>query len=649
MIDYGLFDALLDSIFVINTEKAIVYCNEAGAELAESSVKRLTRGKLFYDIFQIEDQSLFMTKDGEVGRDTPVPMTEVNYKLSSGKEGAFQVSIRPFEIPSGEKHWILVIRDVTLEEVLAGKYRAELEQKEDVIVELRKAQQELEAYSKNLEAMVEERTAEVKSANKMLNAIMNSLGQGFLTFDRSGQCSNIFTKACEDILESAPLGKKIWDVLGLGTTDRQQFTMWMQAVFDESLPFDSLKGLAPNTYNHTLNRFITLDYFAIRKGQESDSTIENLVVVATDKTTEHETNIALEREKLYAKMIIKLVLHKKQFNQFLSSVENYFDLLTTLSKAAHFDHRETFRILHTLEGEAGAFSVEEIRQAARGCQEVIEPLKSGDASYAKVVDSYKEQLKILRQTHQNFMQTNQELFNSIGLYDDHIEINADELDRFLEKVQSAGISAELCEGFRQELMKQPIERVFAHYADTVKNVANKQGKKVVLTVNGSGIKLVTDEYDELFSVMVHAFRNAVDHGIEMPEERLEYKKPAEGHILVDVCELQESSGPTLKIIIKDDGKGIDPDMIRRRLREKASNVDISQLNDQQVIQHIFDAGFSSRDEISEFSGRGVGMDAVKHSAEKLGGSVWIESQRGKGTTLTIQVPFLRNLIRQRAA
>src|SRR5690606_1061623 len=135
--------------------------------------------------------------------------------------GKLQVTVQPFA-DQQDKRWIIIMHDVTLEETLHSKYQAELEQ-------VQQANAKLENYSKNLEHMVEERTAEVRTANRMLNAIMNSLGQGFLVFDAKGICSNIFTKACTEILECEPAQKPIWQVLKLKDAELNNFIMWIQA------------------------------------------------------------------------------------------------------------------------------------------------------------------------------------------------------------------------------------------------------------------------------------------------------------------------------------------------------------------------------------------------------------------------------------
>ena len=99
---------------------------------------------------------------------------------------------------------------------------------------------------------------------KKRNPILIYFRLGFLVFDSTGKCSNIFTRACEDILETIPVGKNIWDVLKIAKIDLEAYDLWLKAIFSEKLPFHAMKSLGPDKYIHTKGRSIHLDYFPIR-------------------------------------------------------------------------------------------------------------------------------------------------------------------------------------------------------------------------------------------------------------------------------------------------------------------------------------------------------------------------------------------------
>ncbi|MNL22458.1 Chemotaxis protein CheA [compost metagenome] len=157
----------------------------------------------------------------------------------------------------------------------------------------------------------------------------------------------------------------------------------------------------------------------------------------------------------------------------------------------------------------------------------------------------------------------------------------------------------------------------------------------------TGIPVLSEIYSSLFGSFVHAFRNAVDHGIETPNERVKNGKPEAGHIKVSFSLIKDHGHQNLRIVVKDDGAGVDPEKIRARLAQK--NIDTSRESDSQVIQHLFDSQFSTKEQVTETSGRGVGMDAIKIAAEELDGHAWVESEKGKGTSLFVEVPYYQTL------
>ncbi len=120
----------------------------------------------------------------------------------------------------------------------------------------------------------------------------------------------------------------------------------------------------------------------------------------------------------------------------------------------------------------------------------------------------------------------------------------------------------------------------------------------------------------------------------MPEERLCVGKPEEGHLYLSVQEFEKDNHDWVRITLKDDGGGIDPHIIKSKMNSEKTKG----LSDHEIIQLIFEDGFSSKDEVSDFSGRGVGMSAIKYEAEAIGGKVWVDSTLGKGTTLTLEIP-----------
>jgi two-component system chemotaxis sensor kinase CheA len=184
---------------------------------------------------------------------------------------------------------------------------------------------------------------------------------------------------------------------------------------------------------------------------------------------------------------------------------------------------------------------------------------------------------------------------------------------------------------------QPIGRLFKKYPRLARDLARSLGKDVELVLVGEETEMDKTMIEDLNDPLVHLVRNAVDHGVETIEGRVAAGKPEKS--IVELSARQE--GDHILIIIADDGRGMRPEVIRNKAIEKGlitSEVG-NTLDETQCLELIFLPGFSTKDEISSVSGRGVGMDVVKTNIQKLNGVLNIQSEFGKGTVITIQLPL----------
>ena len=184
---------------------------------------------------------------------------------------------------------------------------------------------------------------------------------------------------------------------------------------------------------------------------------------------------------------------------------------------------------------------------------------------------------------------------------------------------------------------QPIKKVFGRFPRVVRDLARSLNKEVNLELHGEETDLDKNLVEALADPLVHLVRNAVDHGIEMPDARERSGKSRAGTITLAA----RQEGDHILLTIEDDGGGMDPGVLRRKAVEKGVlTQDVAErLTDTECFNLIFLPGFSTKDQISDISGRGVGMDVVKTRIAQLNGVVEIFSQLGKGTTLSIKVPL----------
>ena len=216
---------------------------------------------------------------------------------------------------------------------------------------------------------------------------------------------------------------------------------------------------------------------------------------------------------------------------------------------------------------------------------------------------------------------------------------AEELQGVTERVSR--IVSQLQEALTRTRMV-PLNVVFARFPRLVRELARSMNKRVQLKIEGEDTEIDRALVEKLNECLVHLIRNAIDHGIEPPDERTAAGKPPEGLIEISAS---QSEGSVI-VVVRDDGRGIDPNKIRRKAIERGllTEEQASSLSDEDAIQFIFRSGFSTKEEVSEVSGRGVGMDAVKAAMEQIGGTIDLHSQIGAGTTVTLRLPLTLAII-----
>ncbi len=212
--------------------------------------------------------------------------------------------------------------------------------------------------------------------------------------------------------------------------------------------------------------------------------------------------------------------------------------------------------------------------------------------------------------------------------------------KFRSTAQNLGrITGELQEGVMRIRMV-PISQIFSRFPRLVRDLSKTLGKKVSLVIEGEDTELDKSVIEDLLDPLMHSVRNALDHGVEMPEERAAAGKPEEGMVLLKAS----NEGNMIVIEIADDGKGIDVEAVRQKAIDRGIIHPSKSLTDIEAYNLIFDPGFSTAQNITNISGRGVGLDVVRTQIEKLNGMVTVWSQRGKGTKFTIKLPLTLAII-----
>jgi len=188
-----------------------------------------------------------------------------------------------------------------------------------------------------------------------------------------------------------------------------------------------------------------------------------------------------------------------------------------------------------------------------------------------------------------------------------------------------------------QVRMMPVGVIFQRFPRLVRDISRRLGKEVELVIEGEETEADKNVIEALADPLIHILRNSLDHGLEIAQVRLAAGKPATG--VLKVSARQESDQVILEI--SDDGAGIDPQRVRAKAIERGlvTADGASSLSDHEAVQLVFLPGFSTAEQVSDLSGRGVGMDVVRTAVERVGGTVTLASERGRGTTLTLSLPL----------
>jgi two-component system, chemotaxis family, sensor kinase CheA len=186
----------------------------------------------------------------------------------------------------------------------------------------------------------------------------------------------------------------------------------------------------------------------------------------------------------------------------------------------------------------------------------------------------------------------------------------------------------------------PLQSELMRFQRLVRDLSKEQKKEIDFVIEGGDLELDKNIIENLTDPLLHILRNSIDHGIELPEERMSSGKSPKGTILFKAFH----SGANVIIEVSDDGKGIDPEFIRNKAIAKGLIEADAVLDKKEIFGLLFVSGFSTRDSVSDVSGRGVGMDVVRRKISNIRGEVVIESEQGKGTIITIRLPLTLSII-----
>ena len=504
-----------------------------------------------------------------------------------------------------------------------------------MVSDLKRQRLELQDYAQNLEKRIAERTAQLSEANRLIQGMVDSVSQGFFMFDKDGKCLPIYSKACGELLGCSPSGKYAWDALSLKGDSELDFKGWFPLLFEGMMDFAELVPLGPREFKGmNPDHFVTLEYFPVT---DDSGLVSFVVVIATDRSAERQADLRAQREKDYAGMILKLIKNRKHFASLIMETRSQFVQLRSELAKTEPDLDVVFRTVHTFKSASAAYSMGNVASTAHEYESEL-VLQRKQVKDGLLVDfsAWAEKIDHLEQFLDVFLEENKPVIGASGSSGPLVEIPSRELKILLQDLrEKAPGSNAIVREVERKYLSESIQNMILHYDEVVSLTATRQQKEVApLKIEGGEFRVMPEPLTQLMGSMIHAFRNAVDHGLETPDERIESGKSPMGSITVRFDRFEHKNQAWISMKVVDDGRGIDPEVLRVKLEKKG--IKVTGETDEQVIQHVFDAGFSTKDQVTDISGRGIGMDAIRASVRDLGGDCRVTSVLGEGTTLVVE-------------
>lgn len=439
-----------------------------------------------------------------------------------------------------------------------------------------------------------------------MQLVLDSMHDGLLVCELDGRLSAIRSRSVTRVFGEPASDQPLWSYLAPNDGDaglRLQLC-WDQLVTD-ILPFELAVLQMPSQLRWAEQTF-ALAYQPV----ERDGALAQIVVSIRDITAEIAAQRANALAHELALVIRSLMADREGFFGFLDEVEH---LLGELASPGV----DTARWLHTLKGNTAMFG---FHWFSSYCHQIEDQLAEDSTFDADCLAG-------LRKAWDSSLEPVRPFLGQRTTLD--ISVAHDELAEQIRKMRDAGVARELLaelERWRLEPVGPALERL----ARQAERIATQQGKQLAVELHGARLRFADDRMRKLLPPLVHAIRNAVDHGLETPDERIDAGKHPVGKLTL-TC---RHTSTEFAFVVTDDGRGVNWD----RVRDKAARNGLPCATRDDLIEALFHDGMSTTDTVTDVSGRGVGMGALREVCVALGGGIQLESEPGRGTRLTCAVP-----------
>ena len=504
--------------------------------------------------------------------------------------------------------------------------------------EVNESRDKLTEWNKGLAQTIQERTASVRN-------LLDNAGQGFLTFDADLAVASEFSSECYNIFNCDITGKSFPELVYPENVEERAFiTALFERVLSEE-DEDQRKiylSLLPEEFSLD-NKCFHMNYRIIK--DKNVNTSEVFMVILTDITYKRMLEKKVEQEHNIFKMVVKVITN---YDDFVENIKDYKEFcshklskLLCSNQPIHEILYEIYRAIHTYKGTFCLFDMPNIIEKLHTFETELSHFKNcNDPSDINKLTEF-----ILGNDIEGWLGADMYVIESI-LGDkflnnkDTIVIRKDSL-LSIEKKLLLLLPPSECKLLLPDIKKlryKPLKEVLKGLPDCAQNLADRMNKLInPLEIQSEVILVDPDKYQGFSKALIHIFRNIIDHGLETAEERISSGKPERCNVK---CEIKLVDN-IINMTISDDGRGFDFNKIRQIIidRELLSGEIACSLTDNEAVQLMIDNHISTKVDANYISGRGLGLSSIKEETERLGGTLTIIAERGKGTQFLFQLPY----------
>ncbi|SCA56919.1 putative Histidine kinase [Candidatus Terasakiella magnetica] len=479
---------------------------------------------------------------------------------------------------------------------------------------------------KKMEKQIQEARDAALISRQHIADLLDSSGQGFISFGKDMIVGSEYSKACNDFFQCKPEGLNVLDLF-YTEQEVQKRELFKESLisalgFDDEFAQGMVLSLLPACFE--MNSYVLKVEYKVLQSSK-------IMIVLTDITKETNLKNKLEGEYNRLNMIVTAASEQGELFEVISDFRAFL-----AGELEPSNWVSIYRQIHTFKGHFNQYSFIELPLVLHDIEQEIQQQQDHvSLSKTKMIEALETDLQVITDI------LGEDFIDKKG-YSQVSNLLLDAIKQRVAQLREQNPAA-LSDANINELLEKldsiytiDFKQMLKPLARGTYSLAERFDKKINIDIHGDEIVVEREKFHDLASSLIHVFRNAVDHGIEDEEERDETGKD---EIATIDCHCRDTDGEII-LQIKDDGQGIEPAKIKDVLISKYHMADkeVDEMSDQELLQTVFDDQFSSRDEVTEVSGRGVGLSATRMVVEEFGGTIAMSSVPGQWSMVEVRIP-----------